>query len=191
AVAIDGRVAAAVDDATARTGDLQPVAMPPHARVRVEVRREIALVALVTPEVQRHRRNGPGAHKLPNLVDHGLALLVPGLDRAAQEAALHFAGYLGQLPVAADEGPREIGAAGDVAPPDIRRADLLELPAAPALRIFRQGRTGHAQCPHAAQVAAGRKINARLHADGEECGAGTEKGDAEVGGETPEHAPVG
>jgi hypothetical protein len=59
------------------------------------------------------------ADQFAHFVDDGLALLVPRLDRAAHQAALHAAGRLRQFAVAADEGAGEVGAAGDVAPPDV------------------------------------------------------------------------
>src|SRR5690606_36823168 len=88
-------------------------------RIGGEVAADEALVVLVAHEVQRHGRDGLGAHEFAHLVDHRLALLVPGFHRAAQQAALHASGHLGQFAVAADEGAGEVGTAADVAPPDI------------------------------------------------------------------------
>ena len=81
-------------------------------RVHIEVTRQIALAVRIAPEKQRHGGNGLGADQLADLVHHGLALLVPGLDGRAQLAALHDAGHQRQIAVAADKGAREVGAAG-------------------------------------------------------------------------------
>jgi len=118
-------------------------------RIGVEVAADEALVVLVADEVQRHRRNGLRADEFAHFVDHRLALLVPGFHRAAQQAALHAPGHLGQFAVAADEGAGEVGAAADVAPPDIPLRGVCgdggELLRAPALRILRQRRAGAAE----------------------------------------------
>ena len=56
-VAVDGRVAAAVDDAAAVGVILSQSPWRQTPRVGVEVAGEVALVVLVAPEVQRHRRD--------------------------------------------------------------------------------------------------------------------------------------
>jgi hypothetical protein len=91
---------------------------------------------------------GLRADQFAHFVDDGLALLVPGLDRAAEQAALHLAGDQGQLAVAADEGAGEIRAARNVAPPDVLHAQRVELLRAPVLRLGRQRRARGAQRPH-------------------------------------------
>ena len=102
---------------------------------------------------------GLRADQFADLVDHRLALLVPGFDGAAEQAALHLARHLRQLAIAADEGAGEVGAAGHVAPPDVCASPmLLELLRAPALRIF--GLSGEPVVP-SARTLAGRRSDAR------------------------------
>ncbi len=165
--------------------------MAPDAGVHVEVTGEIALIALVAPEVQGHGRQGLRAHELADFTRDGLSVFVPGLDRAPEQAALHLTGNLRQLAVAADEGAREVGAAGDVAPPDVTRSEFLEFASAPTLNIFRQGRPGRAQCAHGLEPRHRRQVHPRLHAVGEEGRTGAEEGDAQFGGKAPERGPVG
>ncbi|MCY1358530.1 hypothetical protein D9M69_450670 [compost metagenome] len=135
------------------------------------------------------------ADQFAHLVDHGLALLVPGLDRAAQQAALHAAGGLRQFAVAADEGAGEVGAAGDVAPPDVFLGfgfrDGGELARAPTLSVLGQRRPRRPQRPHPRQIATRRQVHPRLQAVREKCRAGAEEGHAKVGREAPEGGPVG
>jgi hypothetical protein len=55
----------------------------------------------------------------PTSSHDGLALFVPGFYRAAEQAALHFAGDQRQLAVAADKGTGKVRPARDIAPPDV------------------------------------------------------------------------
>jgi hypothetical protein len=100
----------------------------------------------------------------PTSSDDGLAVFVPRFDGAAQQAALHLARHLRQLAVAADECAAEVGAARDVAPPDVapttpgaqlsRELVSGDGTAPPALHVFGQRRAGRAQGADAAQVVA-------------------------------------
>ena len=188
--------------------DTQPVAMAPDAahvcraiaaaglsavagRVHVEIAGQVAFAFRIAPEVQRHGGYGLRADQLAHGVDHRTALLVPGLDRCAQHAALHLAGVLGQLAVAADEGSAEICAARDVVPPDVRCAQGCELLHAPVLHIGRQGGARAAQAGDARKIAALRQLYPGLHAVGIEGCASAEAGDCVARCKAPEHTPVG
>src|SRR5690606_20827245 len=137
AVAVERGVRAAVDHAAGlrRAADLDPVAVAPdrahfgravaaagQAAVAggegVEIARQVALAAVVAPQIERHGRNRLRADQLAHGVQHGPAFGVPGLHRRAEHAALQAAGDLRQFAVAAEEGAGEVGAAGDVGPPD-------------------------------------------------------------------------
>src|SRR5919199_636150 len=62
--AVYGRVAPAVDNGAATRGDLDPVPVPPHSRIHVEVALPVPLSFGVIPEVQRHRGHGLGDYQL-------------------------------------------------------------------------------------------------------------------------------
>ncbi|MNV26896.1 hypothetical protein D3C71_1180270 [compost metagenome] len=158
--------------------------------VHVEVARQVAAAVLVAPQKQRHRRDGLRADQLAHRVLHGAALGVPRLHGSAQHAALHLAGHLRHLAVAADEGAAEVGAARDVVPPDIVRTQRLELRRAPLLHLGRQRRAGGAQRADARQVAKVGQRDARLHAVGKKRRARAEKGHPRLGRKAPQHAPV-
>src|SRR5207245_8540430 len=96
ALAIDGGVRAPVDDGAAARRDANPVAVAPNTGVHREVALAQALAVVVSPDEQGHRRQRLGDHELPHLVEHAVALLVPGLHRAAERAALQFALVHGQ-----------------------------------------------------------------------------------------------
>jgi hypothetical protein len=68
--------------------------MAPDAGVHVEVAGEVALLARIVPEVQGHGGDGLGADQFAHFADQRLAILAPGLDRAAELAALHLARHL-------------------------------------------------------------------------------------------------
>ena len=142
--------------------------MAPDAGVHVKVARQVALLGLVAPKIQGHAGNGLGANQLAHLAADGLALFVPGLHRAAEQAALHFTRHLGQLAVAAYKGAGKVGAAGDVAPPNVWRTQAFKLRRAPALCIGAQGGASAAQGTHGAQVAAGGQVHIGFLAIGKE-----------------------
>ncbi len=158
-MAVDGGVAAAVDDAAAVRRDLEPVAVAPDAAGTC--RSSSTDSAALPASSQKYSGIdgiGCGADQLADLVDHRLALLVPGLDRAAEQAALHLARHLRQLAVAADEGAGEVGAAGDVAPPDVSCACRLRLRTAAVPQCCTSARAASRCVPSARtrrQVAAG------------------------------------
>src|SRR4029077_6360417 len=118
ALAVDRRVRAAVDDRAAAGGDPHPVAVAPNARVHREVALAVALPAMalaiggvLAPEEQWHRRQRLREHQLADLVDQAVAVLVPGLDRAAEHATLQLAFVHRQQRAAADERGADVGAA--------------------------------------------------------------------------------
>ena len=159
--------------------------------VHVEIARQVAAAVLVAPQVERHRRDGLRANQLTHRVLHGAALGIPRFHGGAQHAALHLAGHLGHLAVAADEGAAKVRATRDVVPPDIGCAQRLKLRRAPLLHLGRQRRAGGAQGADAREVAIVGQRDARLHAVGKKRRARAEEGHARLRRKAPQHAPVG
>ncbi len=118
--AVDGRIRAPVDDRRAARGDLDPVAVAPHAREGVEVALAQAPALGIVPQVQRHGGHGLGDDQLADLVDHAVALLVPGLDRAAQRTGLDLPAVDRQQRHAAHEGRAHVGAPAGGEEPRVR-----------------------------------------------------------------------
>ena len=174
-MSIDGGIAAAKNDAAFTTvvplvccTNSQPIAMPPNAAiacicvsatrfaamacgVHFKITGQVTCVLVIVPKIQRHRRNRLRAHQFTHLTMHGLARFIPRFNSAAQQAALHDAGLLRQLPIATNERAAKIGTARNIAPPDITvcftvkvcsvrvlRFDALKLSVAPILRFWRK-----------------------------------------------------
>ena len=122
-------------------------------------------------------------------------MFIPGLDTHAQKAALHFTGHHGQVAQPADISAG-IGAAGNIAPPDIgplhagTGIHLLHLLTAPLLYVCAQGRTGGAQCAYRVQALDLSQRHTGFHAIGIKRRTAAEKGDALGGGKAPEQAPI-
>ncbi len=165
--------------------------MSPDIRVGVEVACQITLFLHIAPKIQRHRRDGLRTHQLTHLANHRLALLVPGLHRAAQQAALHLARDQGQLAVAANESTGKIRPARNIAPPDVRCPDLFKLRGPPALHLGGERRASRAQCPHLGQIATLRQIYVRLQAIGKKRRASAKKGHTQLRSKAPQRRPVG
>ena len=153
ALAVDRRVRAAVDHGAAARRDADPVAVAPDARVHREVALAQPLAVLVAPQEQRHRGHRLGDHELADLVDERVALLVPGLHRAAERAALQFALVDRQQRAAGDERRADVGAAAGREQPDVRADVLVD----PAEALRRQRRAGRADRAQRAQVVFARR----------------------------------
>ena len=69
--AVQRGVGAAGDHAAAAIVERDPVAVPPHARVRIEVGRSVPRAVGVAPEADRHRRHRLGDDQLTLLADDG------------------------------------------------------------------------------------------------------------------------
>ena len=106
----------------------------------LEVAGAVAAAVLVAPEEDRHRGHRLGDDQLADLVDHGVAVLVPGLDRGAERAALQLAAVDGQERDAADEGGAEVGAAAGREEPGVGAEVLVD----PVEALGREGRAGRA-----------------------------------------------
>ena len=90
----------------------------------LEVAGAVARAVVVAPQEEGHRGHRLGDHELADLVDHRLAVLVEGLDRGAERAALELAAVDGEQRDAADEGRADVGAAAGREEPGVR-AELL------------------------------------------------------------------
>ena len=133
---------------------------PPRGVMRIQspwrqtpgIHREVALAAAlavgVAPEEERHRGHRLGDHELADLVDDAAALLVPGLDRAAERAALQLALVDRQQRAAGDERRAHVGAAARREQPEVALHVLVD----PAKALRRQRRAGRADRPQRAQV---------------------------------------
>ena len=113
AVAVDGGVGTAVDHRPAAWRDADPVAVAPDAGEHVEVAVVVAVAALVVPEIQRHGGHRFGDHQLAHFVVENAAVVVHGVNRRAQIAALHFTGVHRLDRTGAHVGGGHIGAAAD------------------------------------------------------------------------------
>ncbi len=81
AATVQRGVGTAGDGATALLVERDPVAVPPHPRVRLEVRGPQPRAVGVAPEADRHRRHRPGDHQLALLADDRPAGVVECFDR--------------------------------------------------------------------------------------------------------------
>ena len=135
-MSIDRGIATPINNATAFRCDFEPVAMAPYAThvcgaiatawfsavscgVHLKIARKVTRVVFVIPKVQRHRRQRLRTRQLAHFSHDGLPLFIPSLYSAAQQATLHLTHTRRQLSVAANECPREICTARDIAPPDV------------------------------------------------------------------------
>src|SRR5439155_2157257 len=89
--AVEGCIAPAADDAGASIGDRQPVAMPPYAGVRREVRGPHPGAVRVAPQGDRHRRHRRRDDELALPPDDRATTLVERLDARAEHAAADLA----------------------------------------------------------------------------------------------------
>jgi len=172
AAAVDGRVGAAVDDRRVPRGDLDPVSVPPYARVHVEVGLAIARAVVVAPEEHGHRGQRLGDDELADLVDERSALLVERLHLRTERAPLQLTLVDRQRRHAADEGCADVGTAARREEPRVP-ADVVVDPAEPLGGKRRPGRPDAPQC---AEVASGGRLDPGLHAGCDVRGARAEAG---------------
>ena len=156
------------------------------ARVHLEVAGAVARAVVVAPEEDRHRRHRLGDDELADLVDHGVAVLVEGLDLGAQRAALELALVDGEDRDSADERGADVGAAAGREEPGVLADVLVD----PVEALGGERRAGRADGAEAGEVAARARLDAVLHAGGDIGGAGAEAGHAGPLGEVPEDAHV-
>src|SRR5918992_293470 len=142
AAAVYGRVGAPVDHAGAVWFDLDPVAVPPHPRVHVEVALPVALALRVVPEVDRHGGHRLRDDQLADLVDHGVAVLVEGLDLGPEGTRLQLPGADGKERDPADERGAQVRAAAGRIEPQV----LLDVLVDPLEALRRQRRARRTDC---------------------------------------------
>src|SRR5438128_4332025 len=191
ALAVDGRVGAAVDDGAAARSDADPVAVAPCSRVHGEVAltqalADAILTRAIAPEEKRHRGHRLGHDELAHLVDQSAALLVPRLHGAPQRAALQFALVYGQQRAAAHERRADIGAAARRIQPHLG-VYVLVYPAK-ALRCER--RTGGADPAQHLQIIFAPRLDASLLRAGQQAGADPHARHARLLGEPEQDAEV-
>src|SRR5205823_14276615 len=137
-IAVEGRVRASQYPAVAFGIDLEKVPVPPDAGKLLEIGLEVATVARIVPEAQRHRRHGLGDHELADLVDNTLAARVVGLDRHPERGGLDLAGAYRERRHAPDEPCAAIRAAAAVGDPEV----LLHIEVEPGHALRARGRAG-------------------------------------------------
>ena len=138
--AIQRRVGATGDDAAAVLEELHPVALPPDARIVLEVRRPVALTARVVPEADRHRRHRFGDHQLSELAGHRIAGRVEGRRRHAEAATGDGTCPHRQQRVALHDSGAHVGSTAAVHQQDVVAEDSID----PHRRLRREGRPGGA-----------------------------------------------
>src|SRR5207302_8976181 len=87
AAPVEGGIGAAGDDAAAALGDGDPVAVPPDARVHIEIGLPVTLAGLVAPEADRHARHRRGDDQLTEPPDDPLASLLKQPDAGTEATA--------------------------------------------------------------------------------------------------------
>ena len=100
------------DDTAALLVDRDPVAVPPDARIDVEIRLPVPGAVRVVPEADRHARHRLGDHQLAELAHHRRAVARTRLDLGAEAAAGDHAGPHREQRRRADEAGAHVGAAG-------------------------------------------------------------------------------
>ena len=158
-----------------------PVALAPDARVHVEVRLAIALVAGVVPEADGHRRHRLADHQLPELADHLAAVEVERRGVDAQPAPRHLAPHDGRQRAAGDDRAADVGAAAAVDQQHVRPELLVEVVV--ALGGQRRSRDRHDADAREVEVAAG--LQTRLAAGHQERGAHAHHGRPRLLGQPP------
>src|SRR5207249_8911143 len=119
-IAVEGRIRASQYPAVAFGIDLEKVPVPPDAGKLLEIAIEVATVARIVPEAQRHRWHGLGDHELADLVNNTLAARVVGLDRDPERGGLDLACPYRERRHASDEPGAAIRATAAVGDPEIR-----------------------------------------------------------------------
>ena len=147
AAAVEGGVAAPGHHAAAVGLEDDPVAVPPDARVAVEVGRpQQRLPSVVAPEADRHRRHRRGDDQLAGLADDLAAVLVEGVRVDGQRAAGDHPGAHRQQRVVLHQAAADVGAAA---------ADVeLDVAARAARRSRRSPRAAAARRPSRPRAAA-------------------------------------
>src|SRR5258708_1217141 len=164
--------------------------MAPYPLVHVEVARQIALIALFAPKIQRHGGYRACAYQFAHFIYDRLPGVIPSLDRGPQLSALHFARNLRQLAIAGAKTTEEIRASRNVVPPDVCCSDGVELQSAPHLHVFRQRRTGAAKRTNARKITAAGNPQSRLFAGRNKSRPGAKERDPMSRRKAPQHAPV-
>ena len=186
ALAVDGRVRAAVDHRRATGGDLDPVPVPPDAGEVLEVAGPVARAVLIPPQVQRHRGHRLGDHQLAHLVDDRASLVVERLHRGPQRSPLELPAVDGQQRDTADERGADVGSTAGREQPGVA-ADLV---VHPLEALGRQRRAGRADGAEALEAAARGRRHPGLHARRHVAGAGAEAAHLGLLGQVPEHVHV-
>ena len=184
---IEHRVRAAVDDQPVVGGQLDMVAVRPHAGEALEIGRRVAAAVGIVPKAHRHRGKRPGADQLSRLADHRLALLVPHLDRHAEPAGLQLAAPDRRDRVAEREARHDVGAAGDRGEVQV----LLDAPVDEVEALRHQRRTGRENRAERRQIVGPAGLQPRLLEGIDVFGAGPEDADPILLGEIEQAVAVG
>ena len=127
ATGIQRRIAATVDDETAARRELSPVAVPPHPRPSLEVRRPILASVRIIPECDRHARKRCRTDQLTRLAHQRTSIVAPHLDAHSVAARLKLSAIDGLRGIAKGEAGDDVGAAADAAQSDVRLHALVHI----------------------------------------------------------------
>src|SRR5215204_7029205 len=186
AAAVYGRVRATVDDARPRGLYLDPIPVPPHARIHVAVALPVALPLRVVPQVYRHGGRGLRDDQLTHLVHNGLALVVEGLHLHPERAGLQLPGVDRQERHPAHERRAEVRAAAGGVEPHV----LFDVPVDPLEALRRERRSRRAHALEGTEIEVPARLYVGVHAGGQVARAGPEVGHAGLLGEPPQGVHV-
>ena len=164
AAAVERRVRPAGDDAGALLREPDPVALPPDARVELEVRAAVERPVGVAPKRDRHRRHRLRDHELAELADERLAVRVEGVGCDAEQPARDLAFEHREERGAADDAAAHVGAAAAVHEQHVR-PELLDHV---AVALGRERRACRSEDPDRAEVVRAPRLETRLPARHEE-----------------------
>src|SRR5262249_22673615 len=142
------RVRSAVDDDAAVPGEAAPVAMPPDARVSLEIAHTIFRTVRVIPEADRHRRKRRLADELTRLVAKRVAFRSEDSEVHAEAWHLDLATQDGKIRTSPRKEPDDVRTAGDRGQMDIR----LDRPVDEVEAFGRERRSGRRDRPDRGEI---------------------------------------
>ena len=187
AATVQRRVGTAGDHAAPALREQDPVAVPPDARIVLEVGRAVAGAVGVVPEAHRHGGHRTPDHELAELPDHGPAVEVEGDGVDAETRGGDLPRVDGQDRVARQQARADVRAAA----PDVEEEVGPELLVQPRIALGRERRTGLAHGPDRREVEAATRLEPVLAAGHREGGAETHERRPGLLGELPLEGEVG
>ena len=187
ALPVEGSIRTPQDHQSAARGDLEPVAVAPDTGKHLEITAQVALLAGIVPEIDRHGGHRFGHNHFAHLFDQGVAEIVPCFHRTAQTPALDLAEIDGQQRTSAHKGRANIGTAAHRAEPEI----FLHIPVGPVEGFRRERRAGRPDRAQRSKVELPTGFQALLHAGHHVGSAGAEVVDTGFLREFPQSVQIG